>query len=136
MIRVNLNWSMVLRFLARHTVTSTWNRRKCPAPQVGMQFPDSAMIAHRLRETHTNGYQRAYLPDVWANTRQYGLNIGVNAAKDDEFGFAKAPAFKNGIKNRLQVINYTPETLDAIKIDFPLARNRWKASLADSRSPG
>ena len=25
------------------------------------------------------------------------------------------------------MINYTPETLGAIKIDFPLARNRWKA---------
>jgi len=98
-----------------------------PGPMVGMQFPDSAMVAHRLRETHTQGYQRAYEPDVWANTRQLGLNLGIRVAKGDDFGFAKAPPFKNGVKNRLQVVNYTQESLDAIKIDFPLARNRWKA---------
>lgn len=98
-----------------------------PGPMVGMQFPESVMTAHRLRETHTLGYQQAYLPDVWAKTRQLGVNLGVIAAKDDDFGFAKAPGPKNGIKNRLQVVNYTQERLDAIKIDFPLARNRWKA---------
>jgi hypothetical protein len=98
-----------------------------PGPMVGMKFPESVMTAHRLRETHTLAYQRAYLPDVWAKTRQLGVNLGVIAAKDDDFGFAKAPERRNGIKNRLQVVNYTQERLDAIKIDFPLARNRWKS---------
>lgn len=98
-----------------------------PGPMVGMTFPEAVMTAHRLRETHTLAYQRAYLPDVWANTRQLGVNLGVIAAKDDDFGFAKAPGRLNGIKNRLQVVNYTQERLDAIKIDFPRARNRWKA---------
>jgi hypothetical protein len=98
-----------------------------PGPMVGMKFPESAMTAHRLRETHTLGYQRAYEPDVWANTRQLGINFAINAAKDDDFGFAKAPPFKNGVRNRLHVVDYSQEGLDAIRINFPLARNRWKA---------
>ena len=97
-----------------------------PGPMVFMEFPESVMAAHRIRETHTNGFQRAWTPDVWANTRQYGLNVGVNAAKDNDYGFYKAPPFKNGIKNRLQVTNYTPERLEAIKIDFKATRDRWK----------
>ncbi|MGC2330855.1 MAG: twin-arginine translocation signal domain-containing protein [Candidatus Acidiferrales bacterium] len=97
-----------------------------PGPMVFMEFPGSVATAHRIRETHTNGFQRAWAPDVWANTRQYGLNVGVNAAKDNDYGFSKAPPFKNGIKNRLQVTNYTAEKLEAIKIDFKATRDRWK----------
>jgi hypothetical protein len=98
-----------------------------PGEMVGMQFPDSVLAAHRLRETHTLGFQRAWAPGVWANVRQLGPNVGVSAAKDDDYGFAKAPDEKNGVKNRMQITNYTQESLDAIKIDFPGTRNRWKA---------
>lgn len=98
-----------------------------PGTQVGMQFPDSVMQAHRLRINHTLAYQDAYEHDVWATIRQLGPNIGINAAKDDDFGFYKAPPFKNGIKNRLQVTETTQEKLDAIKVNFPLTRDRWKA---------
>jgi hypothetical protein len=97
-----------------------------PGTQVGMEFPDSVLAAHRLRETHTQGFQLMNQSDVWADTRQLGPSISINAGKDDDYGFAKPPAFKNGIKDRLHVTDWTQEKLDATKEDFPLLRERWK----------
>lgn len=68
----------------------------------------------------------AWGPGVWAHVRQLGPNVGINAAKDGDYGFVTAPSSKNGIKNRLQITNTTQENLDSIQTDFKATRDRWK----------
>lgn len=98
-----------------------------PGRMVGMEFPDSVAAAKRLRLTHTWSFETAWQPGVWADVRQLGRNLGIRVGKNDYFGFAAAAAVKNGVKNRLQVMDYTQEHLDAISTDFKSTRDKWKA---------
>jgi hypothetical protein len=97
-----------------------------PGRMVGMEFADSVAAAKRLRQIHTWSFQAAWQPGVWQNVRQLGRNLGVRAERDETFGFGAVPAAKNGIKNRLQISNYTEESLAAVSTDFKATRDKWK----------
>jgi hypothetical protein len=92
-----------------------------PSDMVRRTYPDTAEITKRLRIDHDLAFQVRDQQGVWARIRQYGKSAGILGGG----GWANAPegnVMENykvkGVKNRLRVTEYTPESLAAMHTDF------------------
>ncbi|HXU20921.1 MAG TPA: hypothetical protein VN788_10105 [Verrucomicrobiae bacterium] len=92
-----------------------------PSDMVRRTYPDTVEIAKRLRINHDLAFQVRDDQGVWARVRQHGKSAGIAGGG----GWANAPNGNvmlnyrvKGVKNRLRINEYTPESLANMHTDF------------------